>query len=58
MIAVMGATGNIGKGVSEQLLARGEQVRALGRSRQKLTGLIEMGAEAAVGEARGPGHEC
>ena len=50
MIAVMGATGNTGRMISERLLERGAEVRALGRSADRLAGLVAKGAEAAVGE--------
>jgi uncharacterized protein YbjT (DUF2867 family) len=50
-IAVMGATGNIGGRISEQLLAAGHAVRALGRSAEKLAGLKARGAEVLVGDA-------
>jgi uncharacterized protein YbjT (DUF2867 family) len=36
MIAVMGASGNTGGRISEQLLDKGENIRALGRSAAKL----------------------
>lgn len=52
MIAVMGATGNIGRRISEQLLQAGETVRALGRSAEKLAGLERQGAEVLTGDAR------
>ena len=45
MIAVMGASGNTGGRISEQLLKEGEKVRALGRSAEKLAGLERKGAE-------------
>ncbi|HLS81839.1 MAG TPA: NAD(P)H-binding protein [Steroidobacter sp.] len=51
MIAVMGASGNTGSGVAEALLTRGVQVRAIGRSREKLEPLISRGAQAAIGDA-------
>ena len=50
-ITVMGATGRIGKRISEQLLKKGEQVRALGRSASKLSDLKNSGAETLAGEA-------
>ncbi len=55
MIAVMGATGNTGQIISERLLERGSEVRALGRSADRLAGLVANGAEAAVGEATDAG---
>jgi uncharacterized protein YbjT (DUF2867 family) len=51
MIAVMGASGNTGRQVSEQLLQQGEKVRALGRSSQRLAGLKRKGAELRTGDA-------
>jgi uncharacterized protein YbjT (DUF2867 family) len=51
MIAVMGATGNIGRRISEQLLQAGVTVRALGRSAEKLAGLKSQGAEVLTGDA-------
>ncbi len=56
MIAVMGATGNTGRMVSERLLQEGSDVRALGRSADRLAGLVAKGAEAAVGEAADAGY--
>jgi len=50
-IAVMGASGNIGGRISEQLLAAGHKVRALGRSAEKLAGLKARGAEVLLGDA-------
>jgi uncharacterized protein YbjT (DUF2867 family) len=50
-IAVMGASGNIGGRISEQLLAAGHTVRALGRSAEKLAGLHARGAEVRLGDA-------
>jgi uncharacterized protein YbjT (DUF2867 family) len=51
VIAVMGATGHTGRIVSERLLEEGLAVRALGRSADRLAGLVAKGAEPAVGEA-------
>jgi len=50
MITVMGATGNTGKAVAENLLEQGIKVRALGRSADKLAGLAAKGAEVATGD--------
>jgi uncharacterized protein YbjT (DUF2867 family) len=49
MISVMGATGHVGGEVARGLLKAGERVRALGRSRERLAGII--GAEARAGDA-------
>jgi uncharacterized protein YbjT (DUF2867 family) len=50
MIAVIGATGHTGKVVVDQLLDRGERVRAIARSADKLQPLVARGAEAAAGD--------
>jgi uncharacterized protein YbjT (DUF2867 family) len=52
MIAVMGATGNTGRKITELLLEGGEKVRALGRSAEKLAELDRLGAETVVGDVR------
>jgi len=46
MYAVCGATGNTGFVVAETLLKLGKKVRVIGRSREKLQGLVQTGAEA------------
>ena len=51
MIAVMGASGNTGGRISEQLLQQGEKVRALGRSAERLAGLERKGADLRIGDA-------
>lgn len=55
MITVFGATGRVGGQVVRKLLAAGERVRALGRSREKLAGLASLGAEALAGDAHDVG---
>jgi uncharacterized protein YbjT (DUF2867 family) len=50
LIAVMGATGKTGAALSERLLAAGVQVRALGRSVDKLAPLQRAGAETVVAD--------
>jgi uncharacterized protein YbjT (DUF2867 family) len=52
MITVMGATGNTGRKITEALLAAGEEVRALGRSPEKLGELEVLGAETLAGDVR------
>lgn len=47
--AVTGATGNIGSVLTETLLSRGHQVRAIGRSKERLQPLLEKGAESYAG---------
>jgi uncharacterized protein YbjT (DUF2867 family) len=48
IIAVTGPTGNTGKAVVEALLAKGQRVRVVGRSAEKLQPLADRGAEIAV----------
>jgi uncharacterized protein YbjT (DUF2867 family) len=49
-ITVMGATGHTGKKITEALLKAGENVRALGRSEEKLAELKKAGAEVLAGD--------
>src|SRR5437016_8994179 len=49
IFALTGATGNIGSVLTETLLSRGYQIRAIGRSRERLQPLVDKGAEALVG---------
>jgi uncharacterized protein YbjT (DUF2867 family) len=51
MITVMGATGHIGGRITELLLDAGEQVRALGRSADKLASAAGRGASVLTGDA-------
>ena len=51
MIVVMGATGRTGGEIVRQLLAAGEQVRAVGRSAVKLAELARAGADTRAGDA-------
>ena len=50
MIVVTGATGRTGRRVTEELLAKGEQVRAVGRDTKKLAPLVQLGAEPLVAD--------
>jgi len=55
LVTVLGATGKTGGVVSERLLAAGVQVRAMGRSADKLASLTRAGAQPVVGDvARAP----
>jgi uncharacterized protein YbjT (DUF2867 family) len=45
MYVVLGATGHTGSVVAESLLAKGEKVRAVGRSKVRLAALMRRGAE-------------
>ncbi len=49
IVVVTGATGHVGKAVAEGLLAKGLQVRAIGRSADRLRELMDQGAEPWVG---------
>jgi uncharacterized protein YbjT (DUF2867 family) len=49
MYVITGATGNIGKRIAETLLSKGEKVRVIGRSQEKLKSLLDKGAEARAG---------
>lgn len=51
MFAVMGASGNIGSKISDNLLSKGEKLRVLGRSMERLQRFVDKGAEALVGDA-------
>jgi uncharacterized protein YbjT (DUF2867 family) len=46
MYVVTGATGNTGSVVAQALLGKGEKVRAVGRSRERLAPLVSRGADA------------
>ena len=46
--AVVGASGNTGREVAEQLLASGKKVRVIGRNADHLKGLVDKGAEPFV----------
>jgi uncharacterized protein YbjT (DUF2867 family)/lipoate-protein ligase A len=49
MYVVTGATGNTGKIVAEELLAKGKKVRVVGRDANRLQPLVARGADAFVG---------
>lgn len=49
MIVVTGATGRTGRRVAEILLAKGKQIRAVGRDANRLAPLVKLGAEPFVG---------
>jgi uncharacterized protein YbjT (DUF2867 family) len=50
----MGATANTGRKVIELLLEAGEEVRALGRSAEKLADLDVLGGEGSARPRRSP----
>jgi uncharacterized protein YbjT (DUF2867 family) len=51
MIAVMGASGNVGSKTADRLLQDGRDVRVFGRSAERLEPLRQSGAEVLVGDA-------
>lgn len=51
MIAVMGASGNVGSKVTDLLLQQRQDVRVFGRSAERLEQLGRRGAEVLVGDA-------
>jgi uncharacterized protein YbjT (DUF2867 family) len=51
MIAVMGASGNVGSRVTDLLLQEGQAVRVFGRSAERLERFGREGAEVVVGDA-------
>src|SRR2546429_6892464 len=50
MYVVLGATGNSGSVVAETLLSKGEKVRAVGRSKERLAKIAARGAEPFVAD--------
>ena len=50
MYAVVGATGNSGSVVAKELLARGQKVRAIGRTADRLQSLRTLGGEPFVAD--------
>ncbi len=50
MYVVLGASGNTGKVVAEDLLARGQKVRVVGRNAAHLQSLAAQGAEIFTGD--------
>ncbi|MDP2469800.1 MAG: NAD(P)H-binding protein [Candidatus Palauibacterales bacterium] len=55
MYTVIGATGNTGRVVAEELLVAGLPVRVVGRSDERLAPFVEKGAEAMVGDVSDAG---
>jgi uncharacterized protein YbjT (DUF2867 family) len=51
MYVILGATGHTGSAIAENLLAKGERVRAIGRSKERLAPLARYGAETLEGDA-------
>ncbi len=55
MYAIMGATGNVGGKTADLLLTRGEKIRVIARSEEKLRPFKVRGAEIAEGDAMDTG---
>jgi uncharacterized protein YbjT (DUF2867 family) len=55
MLTIMGASGNIGGRLSSLLLARGQKIRVVARSAQKVENLTARGADARLGDASDQG---
>ncbi len=55
MYVVTGATGNTGKVVAETLLAKGQKVRVVGRSAERLQRFVQKGAEPFVADVTDAG---
>ena len=52
MYVIIGATGNTGSVAADALLAKGERVRVVGRSTERLERFTKKGAEAFVADAK------
>jgi len=55
MYAIVGATGHTGSVVAENLLAKGQKVRVIGRDAKRLERFTKKGAEGAVADATDAG---
>src|SRR5277367_3237400 len=54
MYAIMGITGRVGSAIAENLLAQGEQIRAIVRNSEKAARWRDRGAEIAVADVDDP----
>ena len=50
MYVIMGATGNIGSKLANILLDKGEEIKVIGRSAERLKPFVDRGAQAADGD--------
>jgi NAD(P)H dehydrogenase (quinone) len=54
MYAIMGISGRVGGAIAENLLAQGEQIRAIVRNPEKAAGWRDRGAEIAIADVDDP----
>jgi uncharacterized protein YbjT (DUF2867 family) len=54
MFAIMGASGNTGSKITQNLLDHKQRVRVIGRSRERLQTFIDRGANAFIGDVSDP----
>lgn len=47
---ITGGAGNVSKPLTEILLSKGHEVTVVGRTADKLAGLVSLGAKAAIGD--------
>lgn len=52
MYVITGATGNTGSVIADALLAKGQKVRVIGRSKERLERFVAKGAEAFVADVK------
>jgi NAD(P)H dehydrogenase (quinone) len=57
MYAIMGITGRAGSAITENLLAQGEQIRAIVRNPEKAARWKDCGAEIALADVDDPSAE-
>ena len=56
MYAITGISGRVGGAIAENLLAHGEQIRAIVRNAEKAARWRDRGAEIAVADVDDPTH--
>jgi uncharacterized protein YbjT (DUF2867 family) len=52
MYTILGATGNVGRKIADILIKKGEKVRLLSRSVDKLRSIVGPNAQAFAGDAK------
>ena len=50
MITILGATGNVGRKIADNLIKKDEKVRLVARSRDQLRGMVTKEAQALAGD--------